>query len=385
MYSPSWISKWRGRLNITNGYKGPFSSFICHGLPRPPLYISRHNWCLPVSYVTCNHVPSFADASRESALDRAVTHYRGMAFARSTQRAYSSHLKSYLEFCALYGYNPLPADNTQLCRYAAYLASRLCYNSITKYLNIIRLLHLESGLQNPLENNYFVGTVLRGIKRDKGSAVHRKLPMTPDILLKIRSALCLAQPKDLLFWVTCLVSFFGLLRKSSLLPTSVHTFNPNYHPCLSDLAKSPNGLALRIKGSKTVQFQERQYLIPLPFLPAHPLCVCTALLALRHQQPRHWPTSAPLLALPSGHLLTQPAFTAQLRDVLHSCGLPAHAYSAHSFRRGAASYMFEVGLPGELIQVLGDWKSQCYRIYLEIKLDTKFRLLSPLIHNLPRQ
>ena len=47
------------------------------------------------------------------------------------------------------------------------------------------------------------------------------------------------------------------------------------------------------------------------------------------------------------------------------------AYSCHSVRRGGASWAFRLGLPGELIQISGDWASDCYKLYLEVSMDTK--------------
>ena len=59
-------------------------------------------------------------------------------------------------------------------------------------------------------------------------------------------------------------------------------------------------------------------------------------------------------------------------------GLPSKEFSGHSFRRGGATYLFKMGIPGELIQVMGDWHSDAYKAYLEIDLSTKFNLLKDL-------
>ena len=272
---------------------------------------------------------------------------------------------------------PVPADNLTLCRYVAYLACRLSYQSIPKYLNIIRLQHLELGLPNPMDNNYSVASILKGVKRVKGCTVTQKLPITPAIMYQIRACLDISKPCDLLFWATCLLAFFSLLRKSNLLPASPGKFSPLRHPCRGDLTLASRGLALRVKYSKTLQFRERIHLVPLPYLQGHPLCPVTALIALLCYQPRQLSHVSPLLTLPSGQLLTQAAFQARLRAILQSCGLDATSYSGHSFRRGAATTMFQAGLPGEIIQLLGDWKSDAYKLYLTVDLHSKFSFLGP--------
>ena len=56
---------------------------------------------------------------------------------------------------------------------------------------------------------------------------------------------------------------------------------------------------------------------------------------------------------------------------------------ANPFRRGGASWAFNNGVPGELIQVMGDWKSDAYKVYLEFSLSSKVAIAERLIHNLP--
>ena len=40
--------------------------------------------------------------------------------------------------------------------------------------------------------------------------------------------------------------------------------------------------------------------------------------------------------------------------------------SGHFFCRGGTSWAFSMGIPGELIQVFGDWRSDAYKCYLDI-------------------
>ena len=116
------------------------------------------------------------------------------------------------------GYQPVPITPLVLYRYVAFLARSLKYNSIGKYLNIIRIMHLEVGLPNPLEDNWPLKCLLAGVKRSKGVEVVRKLAITPDLLLRIRGLLDWENQLDVVFWAACLVAFFGLLRKSNLFP-----------------------------------------------------------------------------------------------------------------------------------------------------------------------
>ena len=81
---------------------------------------------------------------------------------------------------------PVPANEKTIAMYAAYLARRLRPASVRQYLNIVRAMHLEAGLSNPLKDSWFTSSTLKGIDRVKGTAVNRKNPITPDILLRIK-------------------------------------------------------------------------------------------------------------------------------------------------------------------------------------------------------
>ena len=79
-------------------------------------------------------------------------------------------------------------------------------------------------MPNPVLDNWALGMVLKGMRRDKGSAVVAKQAMTPRLLLLLHSVCCFSDPTDATFWAACLTMFFGLLRKSNVFPTSASGF-----------------------------------------------------------------------------------------------------------------------------------------------------------------
>ena len=67
------------------------------------------------------------------------------------------------------------------------------------------------------------------------------------------------------------------------------------------------------------------------------------------------------------------------RACLSAIGIsPVNHFRGHSFRRGAASWAFSCGVPGELIQLYSDWSSDCYKLYLEFCLESKLVLANQL-------
>ena len=174
-------------------------------------------------------------------------------------------------------------------------------------------------------------------------------PISPELLLKMRRLLDFHKPADLVLWPAYLTAFITLLWKSNLLPTSVHTINASLHPCRQNLREFHQGFTLTAKSTKTIQSMERLLQLPFPCIPHHPFCPATAIVAVRSLQPH----SAPLFAHPNVHgmqLMTHAVFMRRLQS---------SRYGTHSNRRGGESWALQVGLPGNAIQILGDWHSNC--------------------------
>ena len=56
--------------------------------------------------------------------------------------------------------------------------------------------------------------------------------------------------------------------------------------------------------------------------------------------------------------LTYAKFTKYIKGLLKQVGLGI-SYSSHSFRRGGAGFMFQISIPGEMMKLIGDWRSDC--------------------------
>ena len=72
------------------------------------------------------------------------------------------------------------------------------------------------------------------------------------------------------------MAFYGLFRKSHLLPTSNQLFDPTKQFTLRDFTFHPWGLLLKVEWSKTIPFRERVVYIPIPRIPNSPLCAFQA-------------------------------------------------------------------------------------------------------------
>ena len=254
----------------------------------------------------------------EAALDKDVAGYRGLAFADSTKAGYRTHMYAYLRFCVFFGYKPIPISTVTLTRYVAFLARTLKFSSIKQYLNVLRILHLEGGFPNPLKDNWILESVLMGIKRDKGTMVKQKRPISPKILLKFLSVLDLSIPFDACIWAAALMAFFCFFRKSNLLPKSASAFSTKSNLCVGDVLFFPWGAFVIVRWSKTIQYSERLLKVPMPLLRNHPLCPVTALLQCLKANGNLTPSDPLFMYVEHGNRkpLTHTVFVCKLRDIL---------------------------------------------------------------------
>ena len=300
----------------------------------------------------------------QTALKGEVAMYRAATYAESTKKTYRSQLNSYLKFCESVNVVPVPASGDIVAQYAAFLARRLAPSSVKQYLNVVRLLHMESNFPNPCEDNWILKTTLTGIDRLLGTPTVRKTPVTPSLLLQLHSQLDMRLPLHAMFWAAALVMFFGTFRKSNLFPDKSHQFCSDKQFTRKDFVVCPDGTVLiHVKYSKTIQFKQRSYVVKL-FKFNHILCPVSAINAAFLLC--ELDCSSPAFVQDgSGLPMDGVTFNKLFKESVKRCGKDAKNYSSHSFRRGSATWALQCGVPGEVVQQMGDWKSSCYRLYLD--------------------
>ena len=148
----------------------------------------------------------------------------------------------------------------------------------------------------------------------------------------------LTTSQDASFWAICLVAFYGMFRKSHLLPTAPHLFNSKKQLTKGNFTICPCVTLITIRWSKTIQFRERVVEIPLPLIPGSSVCPTSAIGhafrftapgSSRDMQAFNWVDSTNVL-----HVFTYTAFVTKLRYHLSTLGLDARSYAGHSFCRG---------------------------------------------------
>ncbi|XP_078614279.1 integrase/recombinase xerD homolog [Branchiostoma floridae x Branchiostoma japonicum] len=319
--------------------------------------------------------PRITDAE----LRRQAQHYFQAALKPNTRSTYSSGETRFIQFCIRHKlwdvqHNILPASEHTLVYFVLSLAQTVSYGTIKVYLHAVRNLHLEQGFEDPTKGSFLLDRIVQGIRNCKGEQPRRlRLPITLPILQGLCNKLELIfqnKPFDNLVYKTSfLVAFFGFLRVGEFTCDSWTRFDPAFHLQWDDVTFVPNVfqpsyIQIVIKGSKTDPGRKGVPIILGQTFSA--LCPVKALrelyLSRRYQE-------GPLFRLWSGTFLTRSNLTLVLRQALTMLGINSSHYASHSFRKGAATTAAERGIPPWLIQILGRWSSECYKLYISLATD----------------
>ena len=274
-----------------------------------------------------------------------------------------------------------------ICLYCQFLSRSVTPQTIRNYLSGVKLLHLIGGYEFNLLDTYELRLTLRGVTRLAQHTPSRAPPITPDILHKLVNVCDSHQEEEVTAVCACLFTFFLMARMSNVVPDSARLFDTTKHLCRGDIFPAEGGLLVLFKWTKTIQSYERRLFIPLVEKPgSSPVCpvdwfhrMC-ALVPACDQSPAFIVRKSPSSNYKP---LTKGVLVTFVRAKLRLAGVPfPHLYSGHSFRRGAASFAFQCGVPGEIIQVFGDWASDAYKGYLEFSLSAKLQLAHKMSHRL---
>jgi len=244
--------------------------------------------------------------------------------------------------------------------------------TVANYLSGVKTLHLLQGVHLDSFKDISVKLVLKGAGKVLQHVVRQATPITPVILLDLENHLDLGDPVDATWWALFLLCFFLLLRKSNVVPVSVASFDPRKQLLRSDFVVKKGFLMVNGKWSKTNQCGERSGGLPVLSVPGSVLCPVTAYINMCSLVPAE--PSDPAFGEMRGQryvALTYRRLLLKLKTLIAATGRDPKGFSTHSFRRGGATFAFKAGIPGELIKVLGDWRSDAYLQYLHMPLEVK--------------
>ena len=305
------------------------------------------------------------------------------AFAKGSYSNLRTQIRCYFSFCVYFRREPLPANANTIYAFVQFLSRSMVPSTVRNYLSGVKVFHMLHGLSFPHSDVFLLKLELKGIARLDPHVPTRATPVTPSILLAYYQNMNFQDPLHLCVWACSLFLFFTMARLGSILPSTKTT---PLHTVLTRnrVNFSREGLVVTLLHTKTIQFGKRRLHLPL-IRTEQRLCPVSAYEAylLLHQVD----AVGPAFVFNQGDeskWLTRTIFITTFRDVLRSAGIQnASAFTGHSFRRGGATWAFQAGIPGELIQICGDWASDAYKQYLEFSMTDKLNLAAVLVRHLP--
>ena len=59
-------------------------------------------------------------------------------------------------------------------------------------------------------------------------------------------------------------------------------------------------------------------------------------------------------------------------------------FSLHSLHRGGATFAYQSNMEGDMIKLLGDWASDCYKRYVDVSMDKRYDSMKAFVEALNR-
>ena len=227
----------------------------------------------------------------------------------------------------------IPADPETVAAYLAAHGDSLCVATLNRRLAALAKVHRSHGVTNPTSSE-LVKSVLRGLKRIKGTAQRQATPLLKEDLILALDATGEGL-KHLRDRALLLIGFAGGFRRSELVGLTC-----------DDVERVRQGIVLTLRRSKTDQTGEgRKIGIPLARGRWCPVGALEQWLAssgivdgsLFRPVDRH--SKMGLQALSAG------AVCLVVKERVRAIGIDASSYSGHSLRAGLATSAAQAGVP----------------------------------------
>ena len=248
------------------------------------------------------------------------------------------------------------------------------------YLCGIKSYQLDLGIECTAFADPRLERTLQGIKRDhQEPQLRERTPLTHPVLLVMLNRLTQLDYDDIVLQAAFSLAFAGFLRVGEFTYRHIDLdLGPalrNWFLTKNSIHIPPGGdyMELTLPASKTDPFRHR---IQLTITATNDIgCLVSAMRKLI-QIDTHRHSHALLCCI---GLLEQQPFTREyvvrkLQQIAITSGLGRAAWNGHSFRRGAASWAAEVGIPEPQIQILGRWRSDAYKSYIVYSKEERINL-----------
>lgn len=295
-----------------------------------------------------------------------------------TRNNLSTQARAYFDFCEMFKFEPFPANTQRLNRFVTFLhlVRDMRSDTIANYVSGVRVLHQLMEIEPP-EIGYVTKLLMKGVKARDKRPRKQATPIEPDVFLKMLPHVNYKDDLELVAWVALLMGFHLLLRPSNITSVAKHKFDPSINLTRADFRMKNDVMLVHIKWTKTLQYKERKLLIPvIPFANMGISAVkwFQYMIMRIPATPREPAFSVPKkgINLP----LTYSQLGRLLKKWIALAQLNPTNFSLHGLRRGGACWLDKHGVPDRVIQVLGDWKTSAFKLYIDSALQTRLQAMT---------
>ena len=259
-----------------------------------------------------------------------------------------------------------PISVSIISQYVAHLfLKKLSPATIASNLSAISFKHKALQIPDPAES-FIIKKIMRGVQNSRGR-LDCRLPITFPVLKQLIDSLTvvISNHRDrLLLKAMLLLAFSAFLRvgematKSSALASRVIQLKDvTFH--VSNLR--PKSMSITLTNYKHSDLHPKTIAITREALSSY----CPVLTLYEYVQASGI-KSGPLFQFPCGSAVSSAFFTEKLRALLTFNGFSTKHYKGHSIRIGAASSAAARGVPLQVIQQMGRWKSDAVKNYIRM-------------------
>jgi hypothetical protein len=298
------------------------------------------------------------------------------ALATSSIASYMPGWNHWTDFCAEISVHSSSQREDHFYFFIGYLRhipSIRAYSTFKKYFAAVRAVQLHSGLPEPFVNKPLLGRALLGLKKIIGTKAKKKLPLTFDIMRRIRPYLLTHRPLDRVIWAILVVAVCGLFRLGELTSTST---NGGLVPLVRSVSHPDTDVrSVRLERSKTDPFRHSVE-VPLGrngLLDLDPVVFIDQYSNGAQPDPlfRHPTTKCPI---------KRSSVVTRLKAALSSAGIDPASYAGHSPRAGGAQTLEDLGYSADQIKEIGRWSSYCWAEYRTMPV-WKFKAIAASLAN----
>ena len=318
----------------------------------------------------------YGSAKHTRKLKAAHMNIMKVVYAKGMRKNIKTREDWYFKFCSYYQVPPFPVPEAQLADYAMYLVVELkSIQTIKAYCGTVCHMNELQGFPLVRRGRLYQETI-QGIRRHFKYESKKAAPIMLTMLKKIQPLVNICNGKQVAIWVTMLLGFFMLLRKSNLV-TDTKRHDPVHNLTHRDVRFHRHVMVFMVRWTKTIQWGQR--VLPLPMVADYPaeLCPVRWVLHLINLIPAH-PSQNLLSYLDSNGWVTPVMYwdlTEQMREWLRLRGVwNVNRFSSHSLRRGVTGHAFNnKNLCEQSVKAMGDWRSQAYREYIDVTVEHRVK------------